>query len=348
MCGVGGVDPESGGQHTIVGRRCAAALNVTQHGHPHFLVDPLLHLVRQLRGHPGELLVAEFVDAAFGQLHRTRRGFGTLGHHADEVRRPTLEPPLDQPAHLFDVERLLGNQGHVSAGGEPAVQCDPAGVAAHHLDEHHPLVRLGRGVQPVDGLGGDGQRGVVPERHVGAVDVVVDGLRHPDHGDVLLRQPVRGRQRALAADRDQHVDAVVVQRLLDLVQPSAQLVGMHAGGAEHRAALGQQAVVAIVVLQLDPPVFQQPAPAVPEADHRRAVAGVARAYDRANHRVQAWTVAAAGEYSDAHGPSLPSAPFPREQTQNHPQAAILGACASARVNEEAGQIAAGSGPRAAS
>ena len=173
-------------------------------------------------------------------------------------------------------------------------------MAAHHLDQHHPLVRLGGAVQPVDRLGRDAERGVVAECHVGAVDVVVDRLGHAHDRDVLLGQPMRGGQRALAADRDEHVDAVVVQCLLDLVQPGPQLVGMHPGGAEHGAALGQQPVVAVVVAQLDAPVLQQPTPAIEEADDRRAVPHVAGADDRPDHRVQAGTVTAAGQNSDAH------------------------------------------------
>jgi hypothetical protein len=136
-----------------------------------------------------------------------------------------------QAAHLFDVERLLGNQRHVGAGRQPRIQRDPPGVAAHHLYQHHPLMRLRGAVQAVDGLGGHGQRGVVTESHDGANDVVVDRLGHADHRDVLLGQPVRGRERALAADRDEHVDAVVVQRLHDLVEPGAQLLRVNPRGA---------------------------------------------------------------------------------------------------------------------
>ena len=221
------------------------------------------------------------------------------------MRIAAHEALLDQPAHLFDVERLLGDQRHVRAGGQPGVQRDPAGVPAHHLDEHHPLMRLGGAVQPVDGLGRDLQRGVVAECDVGAVDVVVDGLGHPDDGNVLLGEPVRGGQRALAADRDQHVDAVVVERLLDLVQPGPQLVGVDPRGAQHGAALGQQPVVAVVVPELDATVLQQAAPAVQEADDRRAVPHVAGAHHRPDDRVQARTVAASGQDSDPHGSIFP-------------------------------------------
>ena len=86
MRGVGGVHAEAGGQHTVEGRRRAAALHVPEHGDPHFLVDPLLDLEPELLRDAGEPLVPELVDAALAQLHRALGGLGAFGHHADEVR----------------------------------------------------------------------------------------------------------------------------------------------------------------------------------------------------------------------------------------------------------------------
>ena len=105
---------------------------------------------------------------------------GALRDDADDVGVAALEAGADQPAHLVDVEGLLGHQGDVGAGGQAGVQGDPARVPAHDLDQQHPLVRLGGGVQPVDHLGGDADRGVEAEGQVGAVDVVVDRLRDAD------------------------------------------------------------------------------------------------------------------------------------------------------------------------
>jgi len=77
-----------------------------------------------------------------------------LGYH-DDRRVLGAEPALHPVAHLGDVERHLGDQDHVGATGHPGVQRDPASVAAHHLDDQRPVVRLGGGVQPVDRLGGN-------------------------------------------------------------------------------------------------------------------------------------------------------------------------------------------------
>ena len=62
----------------------------------------------------------------------------------------------------------------------PGVGRDPPGVAAHDLDDHHPVVALGGGVQPVDGVGRDLHRGVEPEGEVGLRQVVVDRLGNAD------------------------------------------------------------------------------------------------------------------------------------------------------------------------
>ena len=89
---------------------------------------------------------------------------------------------------MRDVERDLGNQDRVGAAGDAGVQRDPAGVAAHHFDDHDALVRFGRRVQPIDGVGREGDRGVEAETVGGADDVVVDGLRHADDRDAALAE----------------------------------------------------------------------------------------------------------------------------------------------------------------
>jgi len=106
-------------------------------------------------------------------------------------------------ADLIEVERPLGDQDHVGAAGNAGVQRDPAGVAAHHLDDEDAVMALRGGVQAIDRLGRDLQRRVEAERDIGAAEVVVDCLRHPENRDAVLVQPVRGAESVLAADRDQ-------------------------------------------------------------------------------------------------------------------------------------------------
>ena len=125
--------------------------------------------------------------------------------------------------------------------GEPGVQRDPARVAAHHLDHEHPVVRLGGGVQPVDRLGGDVDRGVEAEREVGAAEVVVDGLRYADDVDAQVGQLGGDAEGVLAADRDQRVDAVGVEVRLDLLDAVVDLERVGPRRAEDGAAARQDA-----------------------------------------------------------------------------------------------------------
>ena len=81
--------------------------------------------------------------------------------------RPAASRRRDLLAHLLDVERDLGNQDHVRAAGEPAVQGDPARVASHQLHHEHAVVALGGGVQLVERLGGGADRGVESEASAG-------------------------------------------------------------------------------------------------------------------------------------------------------------------------------------
>ena len=170
-----------------------------------------------------------------------------------------------------------GIEDHVGAAGEPGVEGDPAGVAAHHLDDHHAVVRLGRRVQAVDRVGGDLHRGVEAERHVGPAEVVVDRLRHADHRQAVLAvEPRRGAERVLAADRDQPVE---VERLHVLAHALGAVVVLERVGsrrAQDRAAARQDPARRLD-RQLLVGVLERAAPAVAEADDRVPVTVDARA-----------------------------------------------------------------------
>ena len=223
-----------------------------------------------------------------------------------ENERPARVAAGDQPAHLVDVEGALGDEDHVRAAGQAGVQRDPARVAAHDLQQHHPVVALGRGVQAVDGLGGHLQGGVEPEGLVGGAEVVVDGLRHAHHRHVVLGVQPRGRaQRVLAADRDQPVHAEAGQVLLELLGPAVALERVGPGGAEDGAAAGEDPARGLD-RQLEVLVLERPTPAVVKPDERVAVLVDALANDRPDGGVEPRAVASAGQDPDAHaGQSTP-------------------------------------------
>ncbi len=234
------------------------------------------------------------------RLHRALLGHRALGHDHDREEAPTRVAALDQAADLVDVEGPLGDQDHVRAAREPGVQGDPARVTPHHLDDHHSVVRLGGGMQTVDGVRRDLHGGVEPEGHVGSRKVVVDRLRHPDHRQVVLAmQARRGSERVLAADRDQPGESRGFERRADQLGAVVALEGVRARRAQDRAPARQDAA-----RRFDAEVlvnaFERAAPAVPKADDVVSVIVDPPAHNGADDRVQARAVASPREHADPH------------------------------------------------
>jgi hypothetical protein len=67
-----------------------------------------------------------------------------------EHRAPSAITAMEKPAALGTSEdarrdrlvakRNLGEQEHVSSGGQPGFEREPAGVPPHDLDDHHPVM----------------------------------------------------------------------------------------------------------------------------------------------------------------------------------------------------------------
>ena len=142
--------------------------------------------------------------------------------------------------------------------GDAAVQREEARVAAHDLHHHDAIMGLGGGVQPVDGLGADGARGVEAEGLVRAGQIVVDRLRAADHLEALARELVADGQRAVSADGDQTVELQLLGAAEDSVGRRSfsthlpfslhgvlEGVGL-VGGAQDGAALGEDAAGVLV------------------------------------------------------------------------------------------------------
>ena len=163
----------------------AAALDVAEDGHARLEAGRLLDLLAEPVADAAlrEQLVAELVDLA---LFLGSRELAALADDDDREVLAARVPAADLARDLVEVDRPLGDQDHVGAAGDAAVHRDPAGVPAHHLDDHDAVVRLGRRVEPVDRLGADRDGGVEAERVVGAREVVVDRLRDADDGELEL------------------------------------------------------------------------------------------------------------------------------------------------------------------
>ena len=176
-----------------------------------------------------------------------------FGDDDDGEMLARLLPLADLFANALVVERDFGNQNHVGAAGQTGIDGDPAGVAAHHFQHHHPPMALGRAVQPVDGIGGASDGRIEAERHHRGRQVVVDRLGHADDGDSVLEQLLSDRERAVAADRDETDQAEFLAAAFGLVQQFggqlprfavADFGGEFAlvGGAQNRAAADEQPI----------------------------------------------------------------------------------------------------------
>ena len=114
----------------------------------------------------------------------------------------------------------------------------PARGPAHQLDHHDALVRFGGGVELADGVRGrlHGRRKAEGELRGG--EVVVDGLRHADDLEPLLRQRMRDTEGPIAADGDDGVHAEVCERVDDSLRAvlvrDGPVRGLH--GPAHRVA----------------------------------------------------------------------------------------------------------------
>ena len=122
----------------------------------------------------------------------------------------------------------------------------------------------------------------------------------PDDVHAHLAELGRDAEGVLAADRDQRVDAVGVQRGGDPVEAVVDLERVGARRPEDRAAARQDATH-LGHAERHRDVLERTLPAVPEADELVPVHADALADDSADHGVQARAVTAAGEHSDTHG-----------------------------------------------
>ena len=124
----------------------------------------------------------------------------------------------------------------------PGVQRDPARVPAHHLDHQRAVVAVAGGVQPVDRLHRDADRGVEAEGVVGGVEVVVDRLRDAD-ARARRPRPAWWRRRGCPRRRSGSARRCPAAPAWPCTRSGAALDAVRVGarGAEHRAAAGQDA-----------------------------------------------------------------------------------------------------------
>ena len=169
---------------------------------------------------------------------------------------------------------VLDGEHEVGLAGDRDAVGQPAGLAAHGLDDEVARGRDRVGAQVLELLGHDVDRGEEAEGEVDAAVVVVDGLGQVDDLDparlggqplLVLVEEVGGLEGVVAADRDQRVDVEVDEGVVDVAQRLGArgvgqvlglldpLAGVGACGADHDAARVAHAVD--VALLEDPVVL---------------------------------------------------------------------------------------------
>src|SRR5208337_50829 len=146
----------------------------------------------------GRYLLA--VGVGRGQLYAFR-------HHDQTEMLPAEFAGTNGIAHSFTSERNLRNQNDMRPSSNSRMQRDPACIAAHHLDEHHSMMALRRGVQAVDRFRSDHQGGVKAERNLRGIQIVVDGLRYSHDVGAFTEKITSDVLGAISADHDHGIDA---------------------------------------------------------------------------------------------------------------------------------------------
>jgi hypothetical protein len=142
---------------------------------------------------------------------------------------------------FIDIKWPLGNQDDVGAPGDAAVKGDPSRIAAHHFHHHHAVMSFCGGVDAIERLAHDITCGVESKSVIGAAEVVVDRLRNSHHVGATLVEFLRDRESVVAADRDQRLNLIFLQRGQAAVDAIRTLRRIGARGAQDGAAARQNA-----------------------------------------------------------------------------------------------------------
>ena len=230
---------------------------------------------------------------------------GSLGHGQDAEPLAPAAPFGEVLADAVQVVRDFRDEDDVRPAGQARRQRQPPCLVAHQLDDHDAQVGLGRRVQPVHRLGGGGHRRIVAEGGVGFDQVVVDGLGQAQDIEPVLHQAKGDLVRAIAAQADQ---AVKTEALVGFDGPSRQVhrlavgqrhaVRLLATGAEDSAA-GREDIGDIIEVQGTGLILDEAAKAFLDPDDLDVEIAERRLDDTADGRIQARTIAAAGEDADA-------------------------------------------------
>ncbi len=164
---------------------------------------------------------------------------------------------------------------------------------------------LGGAVEPIDQVGRDLHGRLESDAVIGAADVIVDRFGDADHGHVGHRRT--RAHRALTADRHEPVELMHRDRLAHAVDALRRAERLDPGGAQDRAAAGQDASDVVSGQLVGGPLHHAP-PAVAEPEDRGRQLVVRMSDHRADRGVQPGAISTAGEQTQSHGAQPTAAP----------------------------------------
>jgi hypothetical protein len=209
---------------------------------------------------------------------------------------------------FFPFEWNLRDEDHICAPADPSVQGDPSCVPAHYFQDHCPFVTGGSRVQSIEGVGHAAHRGVKAKRHGGGFDVVIDRLRNTDNWETQIKELQCGCQRTVAANDDQTFDAEFFQSSPGLIDNVVRNHGFLATtqlgnemtfirGSEYCPTLLHDSSGRCPIQYHELAGREETFESITETDDL-PIQLLCCFGDTAQNRVQSWTIAAAGQYSD--------------------------------------------------
>ncbi len=317
---VGGGGTEPRGEQPVNGGGRAAALNVAQDGDAGFEAGQFLKLFGKTQGIAGMMHfklgkcglglflfllgigLLFFVEGALEDGGVTP-GHGAFGNGDNAEALAVAHALADGVGHGINVVGNFWNENHISAAGNPRTKRKPTGAVAHDFNDHNAVMAMGGAMEAVHGLGGDAQRRVVAEGHVGHGHVIIDGLGKGDDVETRFLEFQGGLLRAAAAEANENVQVVLFVILdddvggVDELPANGHAFGPVAAGAEDGAADGQDAGEGVGI-KGHRAVFHDAAEAITKANDLHAEEAVGCLAKAADGSVEAGAVAAGGENAD--------------------------------------------------
>ncbi|CAB4617213.1 unannotated protein [freshwater metagenome] len=157
---------------------------------------------------------------------------------------------------------------------------------------------FGRGVQAINGFGGNVDGCVKTERVIGSLKVVVNGLRNAHHIDPGCLKKVCSAEGALATDNDQNIDLVIGQNFHDGLQVLSHGCRGYSGASQNGSAARQDATH-LIYAEFNNIARNRTHPAITDTQNRVSIDGGLANYG-AKDSVEAGTISPTGQHRNLH------------------------------------------------